>query len=75
MDTKRMLCLELISLLRPSLPKQIIVRSYLYSVSAISFYVAVSLSAGFEPLFPEEKDRDCFAPTTVVPHSLAQEVK
>lgn len=58
MDTTRMLCLELISLLRPSLPKQIIVGSYLYSVSAISFYVAVSLSAGFEPLFPEEKDKD-----------------
>lgn len=55
-DTTSMMCLELISLPRPSLPKQIIVRSYLYNVNAISFYVALSLPAGFEPLFPKEKD-------------------
>lgn len=48
----------MISLQSWSLPKQIVVKGCLYNVNGISFYVAVILPAGFEPLCPEEKDKE-----------------
>lgn len=56
-----------------TLPKQIVVRSCLYNVNTISFYVTVTLPGGFEPLCPERKIRNLysFAATAQVPNSLA----